>query len=130
MHERYRHHLLNWPVENFEDLAAGIRACRFVVATRYHGILISFLLNTPVLALAYHGKSKDLMGLLRQDKYVLDAASWDLKNLADLFFELDRERKREAEQIALRLPSIRRTLAHQYDALFGHSLPQGESAVT
>jgi len=119
MRERYRHHLVNWRVQNFEDLAAGITSCRLVIATRYHGILMSLLLNTPVLALAYHGKSKDVMELLGQSKYALDAAAWDVRSLADLFLQLDRERHQAAEQIALRLPSIRRTLARQYDVLLG-----------
>ncbi|PYS16451.1 MAG: hypothetical protein DMG15_02220 [Acidobacteria bacterium] len=128
MSERYRHHLLNWPVQNFEDLVAGISACRFVIATRYHGILVSLLLNTPVLALAYHGKSKDLMRLLDQDKYVLDAACWDLESLPDLFFQLDRQRRQITEQIALRLSTIRGMLAAQYDAVLGQTLPQSESS--
>jgi len=80
-----------------------------------------------VLALAYHGKSKDLMRLLGQDKFVLDAACWDLQSLPDLFFQLDRQRRQITEEIALRLPSIRGMLAAQYDAVLGR-VPQYASS--
>jgi polysaccharide pyruvyl transferase WcaK-like protein len=130
MREGYRSYLIKWPVQSFDDLTAGIKGCRLIIATRYHGILLSLLLEKPVLALAYHGKSQDLMALLGQSKYALDAAAWNLDTVSHLFFEIERERNQVTEQIASRLPAIRRALANQYDVLIGYDLPKRENAPT
>jgi len=130
MREGYHSSLVNWPVQTFDELTEGIHACRVVIATRYHGILIALLLKRPVLALAYHGKSQDLMSLLGQAHYALDATCWDVPTISDLFFEIERERDQVTERIASRLPTIRRALANQYDVLIGHDLPKRESAAS
>ena len=111
-------------------MTEGISACRLIIATRYHGILVSLLLKKPVLALAYHGKSQDLMALLGQGKYALDAACWEPHRLADLFIEIERERDQVTEQIASRLPAIRRMLGAQYDAVLGQNFSRRESVTT
>ena len=130
MRERYQQHLLDWSVQTFDEMTAGINACRLIIATRYHGILISLVLEKPVLALAYHGKSQDLMALLGQGKYALDAACWEPHRLADLFIEIERERDQVTEQIASRLPAIRRMLGAQYDAVLGQNFSRRESITT
>src|SRR5581483_11844877 len=43
-----------------------------VVATRFHGILLSLLLRKPVLALANHHKMADLVTDLGLSEYLLD----------------------------------------------------------
>ncbi len=130
MRKGYEAHMVNWQVQTFDDLTAGIQACRVIIATRYHGILISLLLKKPVLALAYHGKSQDLMALLGQDKYAVDAADWNLQKVSSLLFEIERERNHVTEEIASRLPAIRSMLATQYDFLIGYHLRKPESAPT
>ena len=87
-------------------------------------------LKKPVLALAYHGKSQDLMALLGQGKFALDAAGWEPHRLVDLVFEIERERDQITEQIASRLPAIRRTLEDQYDAVLGRNFSRRESVTT
>jgi polysaccharide pyruvyl transferase WcaK-like protein len=115
-------HLINRVVGTLDDLMAGINGCRFVVASRYHGILLSLMSKKPVLALAYHEKSRDLMALLGQERFVLNTGSCDIEGLKRCFSELEREADQAETEIGLRLPAVQRAVARQYDVVFGESI--------
>jgi polysaccharide pyruvyl transferase WcaK-like protein len=90
-----------------------------VVATRYHGALISLLLQKPVLAIAYEPKSSHLMAQVGQGEHALDIRNLGLEALQRRFLSLEARREAVREEIRGRLPGLGRALATQYDRIFG-----------
>lgn len=107
------------PLATVDDLIAQISAFDVVVATRFHGILLAFLLNKPVLALSNQPKMADLMHAMGQSDYLLDAGTMDLETLTAGFSQLQQHRTIIVRHIAHRRAESRRALDDQYDQLFG-----------
>ncbi len=112
-------HIAFEPVSDLPRLIAQIEASDIVVATRYHGILLSCLAGRPVLALSYHRKSFDLMAALGQSDYVLDVLESDLDGLVQGFTRLEASRDVVRERLHQRLPAHQAALARQYEAILG-----------
>lgn len=87
----------------------------FVVATRFHAILISFLLNKPVLGIANHPKMINLMRDMGQSEYVLDIDHFDLKSLVERFSLLESNREIIRDQIEKKIADFRIALNVQYN---------------
>jgi polysaccharide pyruvyl transferase WcaK-like protein len=121
--------LIESQVRSFDDLVTQISSVDVVTATRYHGILISFLLHKPVLGLAYHSKSRDLMALMGQAEYALDVDSCNVDALKERFQSLESSRGEIAQDISRRLPSVQEAVAIQYDEVF-RLLEEGSSRST
>ncbi len=110
-------YLIREPVATLEHLFSQIAASDMVIATRYHGILLSCLLGKPVLALSYHRKSTDLMASLGQSAYVLDVTRFDVTSLIESFTRLEGAQNSIRDQLDEKLPVHRATVARQYEAV-------------
>ena len=106
-----REHAAELRVTSMEELWAGLAGARFAVATRYHGILFALLAGKPVLALAYHGKSRDLMSMAGQARFALDAEACSLENLRERFVALEAEKDAVEAEIAGSVPALRAQVA-------------------
>jgi polysaccharide pyruvyl transferase WcaK-like protein len=106
-------------IASLEDLVAEIARMDFVVANRYHGILIALLLQKPVLGLAYHAKSVELMSMMGLEKYAIDLTDCTTARLIAAFASLEANAHAIREQIATHLDSLRERLERQYDGVFG-----------
>ena len=53
--------IIEQPITSVEDVIAELAATDVVVATRFHNVLLSLLLNKPVIAITFHHKSSSLM---------------------------------------------------------------------
>jgi polysaccharide pyruvyl transferase WcaK-like protein len=104
-------------IESFDDLMAVIATCDIVVPTRFHGIVLAFLLRKPVLGIAYHPKARDLMAQMGQADYVVDVEPLDLAALEDRFIALEADRERSTRQIESHAAACRRALEAQYDTV-------------
>ena len=89
-----------------------------VVANRYHGILLSVVLNKPVLGLAYHGKSRALLEQIGVAEYALDVKDLDLSELQKRFVSLESKAESVRKQMAEKIGSLRLALDRQYDRVF------------
>jgi len=119
-------HLIAVPVSTEEDLFSAISKTDVVVATRFHGILISFLLHKPVLGIAYQPKSRELMDQMRQAEYVLDINQLDSALLMERFRSLLANREVIVKTIQERISAQRVALEMQYNQVIGpvHLLPE------
>lgn len=106
------------PVASIDDLAAAIRACDLVVATRFHGVLISLLLGVPVVAIAYQQKTRDLMASAGHLEQCFDIDRLDPAALAARIRWLEANREAVRRGLAERLASLRRALDAQYRQVF------------
>ncbi len=102
-------------IQTIDDLISQISMTDFVVATRFHAILISFLLNKPVLGIANHPKMVNLMRDMGQSEYVLDIGRFDLKSLVERFSSLESNREIIRERIGKQIADFRIELDVQYN---------------
>jgi polysaccharide pyruvyl transferase WcaK-like protein len=114
-------------ITSLGDVMAAIARTDIVVANRYHGILLALLLEQPVLGLAYHGKSVELMRGMGQGQYVLEAGRCTADALIERFTALTARADAVRAAIRERVGGLREAVLAQYDrvfALVGDSAPQ------
>lgn len=118
------------PIQNLDDLISEIARADLVVANRYHGILLSLLLNKPVLGVAYHEKSRALLEQAGQGDYALNIADFSIQELIEKISALHANSVQAKKEMASRIAPLREALERQYDKVFGligipPSRPQG-----
>ena len=89
-----------------------------VVAARYHGILLAALVHRPILAIAYHQKSADLMAQIRQADYVVDIDAFDLKSLAECFMAIESRTTAIRAELEQATRVVRQAVEAEYDRVF------------
>jgi len=113
-----RQHIVECRINSFDDLAKTISLTHMVVSTRFHGIVISYLVNKPVLGIAYAEKTHDLMKQMGQAEYVIDILSFDLAQIQERFIALEKKQNEIKVEIFERLAGFRTALAQQYEEAF------------
>ncbi len=106
-------------VRNIDDLISEIARADFVIASRYHGILLALALNKPVIGVAYHEKCRALLEMAGQGDYVLDIANFRAEDLIEKFQALQANAEQIKKEISQRITLLREALEEQYDAVFG-----------
>jgi polysaccharide pyruvyl transferase WcaK-like protein len=109
--------ILDCPLHSIHDLVSAISATDLVVATRFHGIVIAFALQKPVLGIAYHKKNVDLMDQMGQKEYVVDINSLSPALLQEKFMRLEAKRESSEKVIGQRLELMKGALDQQYSRL-------------
>jgi polysaccharide pyruvyl transferase WcaK-like protein len=111
------HRLFRPHIATREDLLQQIARVDLMVATRFHGILFSYLLGKPVLTLSDHPKMDDLAIDLGLSEYLLSLDRFELESVVARFTSLEADaaavRARVLEQVGER----RKMLEQQFDAL-------------
>jgi len=111
-------HIIDYPVHSFDDLTSAISMTDMIIATRFHGVVLSYLLNKPVLGIAYANKTNDLMEQMGQAEYALDILQFELKSLQERFISLESRKTAIKREIAQRILTHRQALDVQYDQVF------------
>jgi polysaccharide pyruvyl transferase WcaK-like protein len=123
LRELATHPALEWPIREIEtvaDLDAAIARCDYVVAARFHSLLLPVLLGIPTVGLAYHPKSRALLAQLGRPDRCLGIDDFTADELLEAF-----ERMREVDgtaerrELLLHAERLRRQVEAQFDALFG-----------
>ncbi|GAB4466211.1 MAG: polysaccharide pyruvyl transferase family protein [Burkholderiaceae bacterium] len=81
------------------DLMDVISGADIVIATRFHGALLSLHARRPVVAICYHRKTRDLMREMGQEQYAIDFDDLSVTSLVDRFHRLEQNRFDAAAQI-------------------------------
>jgi len=76
------------------------------------------VLNKPVLALAYHDKSKALLAQIGTEEYALDVKGLDLHRMKERFALLESEAQSVKKTMAEKIGALRAALDRQYDRVF------------
>ncbi len=106
------------PIETVDDLMDQLSVTDVVVASKFHGVLLSLLLHKPVLALSYHSKIDELMKDTGQSEYCLSVDDFTEEILEKTFDHL-LENMAEAKQlIAQRVGEYQEDLHNQYRKVF------------
>jgi polysaccharide pyruvyl transferase WcaK-like protein len=114
----FKHSMIDQPIHSFDDLISAISMTSIVVASRFHGVVIPFVLNKPVLAIMYHKKTLDLMEMMGQSEYALNIHSFDCNSLRKRFVSLESNKKTVKREIERRASISRQALETQYVQLF------------
>lgn len=114
----FEHPLGDRPMSSVDDLLSTVAQMDIVVATRYHGILLSAMVGRPVLAIAYHEKTGDLMAQIGQSDYVVDINSFEATSLAERFVAIESRTASIQRELAQRTQALREVLDTEYDRVF------------
>jgi len=105
-------------IHGLDELLAALSELDVMVATRYHGILLSLALHKPVLAIAYHEKSRDLMNWLGLGDYVIDGDTFTVEALTERFPLLEKESRAIRSSLRQQTPDFQSAVQAQYDEVF------------
>ncbi len=75
--------IVNEPVFTVKQLLSQIAAIDFLVTSRFHNLVLVFMLNKPVVCLSDHGKLDSLMTEIGLTEYCLPLANLDFDDLID-----------------------------------------------
>jgi len=107
-----------------EDLLPQLAETDFVVATRFHNILLALLLNKPVIAISFHHKCVSLMEQMGLAEYCQDINHLDSEKLIEQFGHLAKNAESAKPIIKQRIERSRKTLDEQYEIIFKRVLPR------
>lgn len=110
--------IIEQPIASVQDVLAALAATDVVVATRFHNVLLSLLLNKPVIAVAFHHKCSSLMRQMKLDDYCHELDQVDAGRLIAQFRKLEQNREAVKCAIGQGVSEARAALDEQYDLLF------------
>ena len=96
------------------ELLDVLHSVDFVVASRLHGVLLSFLSGTPAIAISYDRKVTSLMEALGQAEYCLNIHSFKSDDLLERFFALRAHSKVIQSTVAATCRQYNEVLEKQY----------------
>jgi polysaccharide pyruvyl transferase WcaK-like protein len=100
------------------DVFAELAQTDVVVATRFHNVLLSFLMAKPVIAISFHHKCSSLMQQMNLSEYCHDIHEIDADRLIEQFELLEQNSGDVKRTIAAGVSDARAALDEQYDRLF------------
>jgi polysaccharide pyruvyl transferase WcaK-like protein len=107
--------------QSVDSLLKGISRVDLTIASRLHGVILSHLNSTPVLALSFDGKVDSHMRSIGQAHYCLNIDDFRLDTLSERFNALKLSREQESAQISRTTSTFRHQLDGQYNHILGGS---------
>jgi polysaccharide pyruvyl transferase WcaK-like protein len=102
-------------VQSFDALIATLGELDLAVATRFHGVVFSHCLEKPVLGIAYHTKTREVMAATGNAEDVISVEDLDTKWLTRRFLSMVSRLPALREDIRRHTAMMRRLLEGQYD---------------
>lgn len=106
------------PATSFEDLLTQLAKVKFVVATRFHTVLLALLLAKPALSISYEAKNDALMAGMGFEKYCQAIDKLDLGVLFEQFVDLEKNAAVLVAALRCRAIEFRSQLDEQYRIVF------------
>jgi polysaccharide pyruvyl transferase WcaK-like protein len=103
--------------QSVDSFLEGISLTDLTIASRLHGVILSHLNTTPVLALSFDPKVDAHMNAMDQQDYCLSIDHLELETLIARFNALNRARKRERDRLRSAALRFRAELDLQYDRI-------------
>jgi polysaccharide pyruvyl transferase WcaK-like protein len=110
--------IIEQPISSVQDVLAQLAATDVVVATRFHNVLLSLLLDKPVIAISFHHKCSSLMRQMKLSDYCHEIEDMDADRLIEQFRSLEHNRDAVKRTIGEGVDEARAALDEQYDLLF------------
>jgi polysaccharide pyruvyl transferase WcaK-like protein len=103
--------------QSVDSFLRDISLVDLTIASRLHGVILSHLNATPVLALSPDPKVDAHMKLTDQKDYCLSIRHWEFETIIARFTALKSARQREKDRLRSAAMSFRRELDVQYDRI-------------
>jgi polysaccharide pyruvyl transferase WcaK-like protein len=97
-----------------QDVLDELAQTDVVVATRFHNVLLSLLLNKPVIAISFHHKCSSLMQQMHLADYCHDIHEIDAGKLIELFEKLEQNTEEVQQTILEGVRDARAALDDQF----------------
>ena len=110
-------HIIDEPVNTVDDLLSQIANTDFVVATRFHNVLLSMMLEKPTIAISFHHKCSSLMRQMSMDRYCEDMNRLSAERLIEQFQNLERNAAWIRESLGTQGNVRRQDLERQYGSI-------------
>lgn len=128
--ERYEEgRIIDEPIASVESLLSQLAATDLVVATRFHNVLLSLLLNKPAIAISFHHKCSSLMSQMGMAEYCEDIHNLTAESLIGHFRQLQQSVSSIKRMLRERVGAFRDALDEQYGIIFRDICPDSERAV-
>jgi len=122
-----RGRLFNEPAASVGQLLSQLASTDLVVATRFHNVLLSLLLEKPVMAITFHHKCSSLMSAMGLSDYCQDINGLTADGLIERFRALETNADKLKDSIKQKTAECARALDEQYDLIFrGRNIPVDE----
>jgi polysaccharide pyruvyl transferase WcaK-like protein len=115
-------------ITSLEQVVGVVSRLDVVIATRYHGAVLAYRMEKPVLAIMYHEKARELVTRMGQLDHAVEIDALTLPLFQERFSALERDRDAVARQIARTLGEIRGEIVAQYDEVVGRLNPGRKNA--
>ena len=116
--------MVDEPASSVDQFLSQIASTKLVVATRFHGAVLSFVCGKPTICISFHEKCSALMRAMGMDEYCLPMNGLTVDQLIDAFRRLDEAAPLLASLIHERTSSFRSALNEQYEQILaGSSAP-------
>jgi polysaccharide pyruvyl transferase WcaK-like protein len=102
------------PVHSVQELLCQLAQTDVVVATRFHNVLLSLLVERPVISISYNQKNDDLMADMGLWAYCQPIRKFDVRRLQEQFQQLVANAGAVRQQIAVQTMRQRQLLDEQY----------------
>jgi polysaccharide pyruvyl transferase WcaK-like protein len=110
--------IIEEPIASVDELLTQLARTDLVVASRFHGVLLSQLMNKPVVALSFYDKIDSLMVDTGQAEYCLSIDQFDVDTLKERFIALEKNQENIKKQLAEKTQEYKAALEKQYEYLF------------
>ncbi len=100
------------------ELVQKIAACDFAVASRFHGVVLSHRMGTPVMALSYDPKVNRLMDAVGLNEYCFRIEDLKLDEMIRAFEALEKNQAEVRNLVAKVRAEYSDLLQNQYDRIF------------
>ncbi|HKR29696.1 MAG TPA: polysaccharide pyruvyl transferase family protein, partial [Terriglobales bacterium] len=120
------HRIVAEPIESLEGLLSQIAETDFVVATRFHNVLLSLFLHKPTIAISFHHKCSSLMSQMGLTEYCNDMNTLTADGLIEQFCRLEKNGHSLTTLLAGKVEEERDALDEQYRSLLRVIWPDAE----
>jgi polysaccharide pyruvyl transferase WcaK-like protein len=102
------------PVHSVQELLCQLAQTDVVVATRFHNVLLSLLVERPIISISYNQKNDDLMADMGLGAYCQPIREFDVHLLQEQFQQLVTNAGAVRQQLATQTLRQRKLLDEQY----------------
>jgi polysaccharide pyruvyl transferase WcaK-like protein len=110
--------LIDREIHTLDELLDSIADCGIVIASRFHGVLLSCLMHKPVIGLAYEPKTVDILNNLGIVKFAINIDEFDADILNRFVAEIMLQKDRITDNLTRHVTDIRNKLDDQYKMIF------------
>jgi polysaccharide pyruvyl transferase WcaK-like protein len=119
------------PITSLQELVGELGRTDFVVATRFHNLVLGLLQGKPVLSISHMDKNDQLMAAMGLSAYCLPLNDLEPQRLLESFDRMERSAEELRGRIQERVETWRERLEDQYATVFGDVAdrrPRGNAA--